>query len=495
MGRGLLAHYGRDSYSRNRLFSYRGTAGIVHTATEIDGLQTVQAIRRVMQTELAGDDTEANAARIVELGTVLLHRAVLGDLQEDRRRAGQSALANALESLGIVGVGTSDDAFQTVPRRAHELAEAHSGSQLRPVLESLVAADLPELGSAASAHLLRREDAVMNSLGEEASSSISADRLAAYLTERLGRRFEVHAVTRLSGGFSKTTTLATVQAEGDAPYEVVLRQITPGRDAHTLVSEYGVVRYVWARGGDVPEPLWLEPEDNDLGGPFFASRRALGVNFGDVFGPAEGTTASVGTELATALGRLHAMSADDLVVAPVPPMATRDEITAAIDEQEQLIAGVLDAVGGPGLPLVDLLFAWLRAHVPAVGGRPVLLHGDPGFHNILIHEGSLTAMLDWERARIGDPAQDLAYVRPHVTRVQPWEDFLAAYCAAGGVEPDEDTLRFYSVWHDTWRFAGAYRGLGRLRTSPRTLLDGVLGLLHAPRFLLGGVQTAFEVTL
>ncbi|MBD0859770.1 phosphotransferase family protein [Gordonia sp. zg691] len=415
-------------------------------------------------------------------------------MRADRRVVGRGALRTALEATGIETGASEHDEFGAVSAHAAELVAVRGDSRLRTVLETLVGVDMPELGVNASAELLHREDAAMNSLGEQARSAISDDLLASYLTARFGRRFEVHAVSQLSGGFSKTTTLATVQVDGEDPYEIVLRQITPGRDAHTLVSEYEVVRYVWARGGDVPEPLWLEPEGNALGGPFFASRRALGVNCGDVFGPEPGTTGAAGTELATALGRLHAISADELVVTPVPPMADRAQIVAAIDEQRQLVAGVLKATNPSGLPLVDLLFAWLHAHVPKVTARPVLLHGDPGFHNILIDDGALTAMLDWERARIGDPAQDLAYVRPHVTRVQPWEEFIAAYCAAGGVEPDDETLRFYSVWHDTWRFTGSYRGLGRLRT-PRTLLDGVLGLLHAPRFLLSGLETAFEVTL
>jgi aminoglycoside phosphotransferase (APT) family kinase protein len=176
-------------------------------------------------------------------------------------------------------------------------------------------------------------------------------------------------------------------------------------------------------------------------------------------------------------------------------MSSSAELLAAIDEQEQLVASAARAAGAGKEPLPALLFAWLRAHVPTTLATPVLLHGDPGFHNILVQDGSLTALLDWERARVGEAAQDLAYVRPHVCKVQPWEDFLAAYCAAGGERPDEERMRFYSVWHETWRFVGAYRGLGRLLSQPRSLLDGVLGLLHAPRFLLAGLENAFEVTL
>ncbi|MDV6307087.1 MULTISPECIES: hypothetical protein, partial [Gordonia] len=36
-------------------------------------------------------------------------------------------------------------------------------------------------------------------------------------------------------------------------------------------------------------------------------------------------------------------------------------------------------------------------------------------------------------------------------------------------------------------------GLGRLVNEPRTLLDALLGLDYAPRYLLGALDKAFEV--
>lgn len=104
-------------------------------------------------------------------------------------------------------------------------------------------------------------------------------------------------------------------------------------------------------------------------------------------------------------------------------------------------------------------------------------------------------MLDWERSRIGDAAQDLAYVRPYLRNVVPWEEFVDTYCAAGGRAPSETAMHFYTVWQDTWRFAGAYRARARLLGGGRGLLDGVLSLLHAPRFLLSALESAFGVAL
>lgn len=335
----------------------------------------------------------------------------------------------------------------------------------------------------------------MNWFGRSTPARVTPEQAADYFAARFGPGITVHALSQLSGGFSKTTLLLSIQRPGEDPEQIVLRQISPGRDGHTLKREYDVVRYVWEQGGQVAEPLWMESEENSLGGPFFASRRALGSNLGDVFGPQTGTGPEAARGLALALGRIHAIPVGGLPETPVPSMSTRDELRAAIDEQRTLVEGVAAIAGEAINPLHDLLFDWLQEHVPNRAFRNTLLHGDPGFHNMLVHENALTAMLDWERARVGDPVQDLAYVRPHVTKVQPWSEFLDAYCAAGGRYPDEDTLHFYSVWHDAWRFAGAYRGLARLSTQPRTLLDGVLGLLHAPRFLMSGVETAYGVAL
>ncbi|MBA4857470.1 phosphotransferase family protein [Nocardia farcinica] len=451
---------------------------------------TVDAVHRILDVELAGRSSDpSHLEHVLAVIDVLFHRAVLRDLAPVRRDRHRVQLGRALHGM-IADLGT--DPYAAVGDRAAELVAAMSSrDRAAEVVRLLAAADLPELGTTAPAEQAEREARAMNWLGASSGAQAGQADVERYLRRRLGREVRVGRVAQLSGGFSKTTILVEYD-RGDGPEEIVLRQITPGRDSHTLAHEYHVLEFAWKRGVDVAEPLWLEPEHNALGEPFFASRRAAGSNVGDVFGPEAGTDARAGRELARALGRLHAVDLAGLPSTPVPPMASPDDLLVAIAEQEELAAA---AAGRQREPLAALLFEWLRTNVPAALARPVLLHGDPGFHNILIENGTLTAMLDWERARVGEAAQDLAYVRPHVRRVLPWKDFLAAYCEAGGEVPDEARMRFYSVWHETWRFVGAYRGLGRLMSRPASLLDGVLGLLHAPRFLLAGVENAFEVTV
>ncbi|HUD90055.1 phosphotransferase [Sphingobium sp.] len=97
-------------------------------------------------------------------------------------------------------------------------------------------------------------------------------------------------------------------------------------------------------------------------------------------------------------------------------------------------------------PAVLALYGWLMDNIPDPPGRPVLLHGDIGFHNFIVDDGRLSAVVDWEFSHIGDPADDVGYVRNTVGNSLDWDDFMAAYRAAGGPELDESRVRFFQIW-------------------------------------------------
>jgi aminoglycoside phosphotransferase (APT) family kinase protein len=458
----------------------------------------LDAVHTALQRDLADSGGDADSyAHLLGVADVVLHRAVLEDLREVRRGSA-SRLGRLVDELAPDSVGL---AAPSPHARVEAAAERIAGGSVAPrlterILRELVASDLPELGRVSTPEREAAATAAMDWLGRDAPATVTVPATAAYLAARSpsGGGPAVRSVRQLSGGFSKTTLLVAV-AGAAGPEEIVLRQVPPGRDASTLAAEYEVVRFAWENGVAAPEPLWLEPDDNALGGPFFATRRVPGSNLGDVFGPRPGTGPEAAIGLAQALAHLHRLDPRDVPATPVAAMVSAEEIVTGVRQQEEQVALAARVDGDVPHPLHALLFAWLRTHAPGDVPRPVLLHGDPGFHNMLVDGGKVQALLDWERARVGDPAQDLAYVRPHVMRVQPWEEFLAAYCDAGGEEPDEQRLRYYSVWHDAWRFAGAYRGRSRLLTRPRMLLEAVMGLLHAPRFLMSGLQTAYGVDL
>ncbi|MBS1123859.1 MAG: aminoglycoside phosphotransferase, partial [Deltaproteobacteria bacterium] len=60
------------------------------------------------------------------------------------------------------------------------------------------------------------------------------------------------------------------------------------------------------------------------------------------------------------------------------------------------------------IPAVTEIAAWLASHRPA-DGAPALIHNDFKFDNVIFDPqlGSITGVLDWEMATVGDPLMDL----------------------------------------------------------------------------------------
>lgn len=104
-------------------------------------------------------------------------------------------------------------------------------------------------------------------------------------------------------------------------------------------------------------------------------------------------------------------------------------------------------------PQPDLYFVlgWLRAHVPSCNPS-VLVHGDFRPGNVLVQDGRLRVVLDWETAHLGDPLEDLGWhFAPYYRREHfipgHWEpvDFLAEYAGITGVKVDTEALEFWVV--------------------------------------------------
>lgn len=70
----------------------------------------------------------------------------------------------------------------------------------------------------------------------------------------------------------------------------------------------------------------------------------------------------------------------------------------------------------PPDPELVLAARWLRAHLPRPPAREVVVHGDFRPANMLVEAGGLTAVLDWELAHRGDPAEDLGWYLAPVYR-------------------------------------------------------------------------------
>ena len=79
------------------------------------------------------------------------------------------------------------------------------------------------------------------------------------------------------------------------------------------------------------------------------------------------------------------------------------------------------------------------------------MHGDFRPANVLVDDGEISVLLDWELAHIGDAADDLGWYTCSTYRVEHFpegwsvEDFLARYVEEEGTAPEPERLRFWQV--------------------------------------------------
>jgi aminoglycoside phosphotransferase (APT) family kinase protein len=98
-------------------------------------------------------------------------------------------------------------------------------------------------------------------------------------------------------------------------------------------------------------------------------------------------------------------------------------------------------------PLLDLGVWWLHANIPP-GDRPVsFLQGDTGPGQFMYADGTITALIDWELAHVGDPMLDLGVGRmrnmlyPTCSLAEP----LRHYEEVSGRTIDRAALQYYTV--------------------------------------------------
>lgn len=77
------------------------------------------------------------------------------------------------------------------------------------------------------------------------------------------------------------------------------------------------------------------------------------------------------------------------------------------------------------------------------------IHGDMGAHNLMSRDGHLAGILDWELAREGDPAEDLAQAKMMLLPdIMAWGEFAEAYVSQGG-SPEgcaDHAVAYYCIW-------------------------------------------------
>lgn len=282
---------------------------------------------------------------------------------------------------------------------------------------------------------------------------MTADSLDRRVLDALRRRnpdtTSVSEFQRLTGGaMQETWRFEALTARGLRP--LVLRRApnagtTPRPGTISLPFQAEITQVTAHRG--VPGPEVVAVLDNE---------DALGPGF--VMALVEGETvpqkilrdslfAGIRAEMASLCGdilaRIHATPLNAL---PDLPRAT------AKDKLDQLHRQYV-AQKRPR-PVFELAFQWLSRRVPAEPA-PRLVHGDFRNGNLIVQPDRVAAVLDWERAFIGDPMYDVGWlcvgswrfgeIDKPVGGFGSIDQFETAYRAAGG-DFDITRARFWEVY-------------------------------------------------
>jgi aminoglycoside phosphotransferase (APT) family kinase protein len=273
--------------------------------------------------------------------------------------------------------------------------------------------------------------------------------LARFVEEQTGAAAEVRDLERIPGGFSyETWSLRARWQErgGRQEARLILRKAPRGGvlEPYDASKEFRVLRAL--QGTDVPAPraLWVEPTGSVLGTSFYLMELVEGqVPLPwDRSIPAD-TRAEMQRQFADVLAALHALDWEARGLGFLGVPADRgDPAGLELDR----CAEVLARIALRPYPLLDEIIAALRARRPRAP-RLALIHDDYRMGNFVWRDGRIVAILDWERAFIGDPMADVAFSR--IESLAGWCSISGAaaerYSARSGIAIDETRVAFYAI--------------------------------------------------
>ena len=232
-------------------------------------------------------------------------------------------------------------------------------------------------------------------------TKMTAKNITAYLRKRFADMPDIRAtaVSPIPGGRSKGTSLFKLEGHPTFPREIVLRQdLTAEVGGQSVTYEYPLQEVVWRAGLPIPQPLWLEPSKTDLGGSFSAFAKAPGTPGGTLF--RMDSPAAVARDAAKFFGRLHSL---DIQAGDLRATLMWGQSQMPVRDMLDFFYAKWKAAEVEPCALIEASFLWLYDHLDAIAPNAVLVHGDSSYHNMLVHEGRLSVVLDWEFAHAGDP--------------------------------------------------------------------------------------------
>ena len=319
----------------------------------------------------------------------------------------------------------------------------------------------------------------------ETDALLGTDALTRLLTAALGD-VRILSVQPVSAGASKVIDIIEIEpagasgavgTSGAVPDRVVLRTepSADGVDPDGMATEAALLTEAAARG--VPVPRVLASGRGDDGAVYPVPFVLTTFVAGESLAPkllrrfrADGGGEEFVRELGGHLARIHTMAVPD----GIDPRGTDEHA----DWKERYRAlGVESAA-------FEWAFRWLSEHEPAPLQR-TLVHGDFRLGNLMVDDGRVTGVLDWELSHVGDPREDLGWLA-----APPWrfrspapvagigsrEALLEGYRAAGGAQFTEADLLWWEVLGTVkWGVMCLGRGRDAVEQGHRSLEFALIG--------------------
>ena len=254
--------------------------------------------------------------------------------------------------------------------------------------------------------------------------------------------------------------------------------------AHAVDREYTLLSALFPLGFPVPEPLGFCDDPDVIGAIFYVMEMAKGRPYGDGslpdFDPP--TRRRMYEQLVDTLAQLHNVDPERAGLATFGRPGNYFERQVARwtrqyrDSQTDFI------------PEMERLIAYLPETLPEQS-RTSVVHGDYRIDNVVYDgDGTLTAVLDWELATLGDPLADFSYlamqwVMPadggaglggldlQALGIPSLDEIARRYSMCSGV-PVAETLDWYFAYN-LFRLAGIVQGI------KKRVIDGTASHAHA----------------
>jgi aminoglycoside phosphotransferase (APT) family kinase protein len=259
------------------------------------------------------------------------------------------------------------------------------------------------------------------------------EKLPAYLSAQWSIPIPDLHIKAFKGGFSNLTYL--IESE---TFSYVLRRPPLGNKiskAHDMVREYNILLALEKAGyKKIPKAILCCEDESILGAPFFLMEKVEGLIIRNKI--PEHASAQFFKDLSIAsidvLLELHALELDDsgLINLGKPKGYVARQVSGW---SERYLKSQTDE-----LPELKDAFEWLVNNQPQ-NTSVAFIHNDFKFDNLVIREdASVSAVLDWEMATVGDPLMDLG------TTLAYWAE-----------EGDPDILKMFNLSYVNGNFSRA----------------------------------------